>query len=248
MKIKNILLALLLIIAPLCKAQEAVSDAAEAYSKGDFKKAITLYESLLKDGESAPIHYNLGNAYYKDGQNARAILNYEKSLLINPGNGDAKFNLELARIKVLDKIEPVGEFFLISWKNYLQSQMSVRQWAVAGITLFLLFILFTLLFIFSRISWLKKTSFFVGVFLFIFTVAANSFAYSLNKYLTNRNTAIIMAPSVTVKSSPDNSGTDLFILHDGTKVEIRSKLSEWSEIQLGNGSIGWLPSSSFEVI
>jgi len=248
MKIKNILLLLLLIVSTIAPAQNAVNDAAEAYSKGNFKKAITLYESLLKEGESAPLHYNLGNAYYKDGQNARAILNYEKSLLLNPGNGDARFNLELARTKVVDKIEPVGEFFLVSWKNSLQSQMSVREWAVMGIILFILFILFTVLFIFSRISWLKKVSFFVGIFLFLSTLAANAFAYSLHKQLTNRNTAIIMAPSVTVKSSPDNSGTDLFILHDGTKVEIRSKLSDWSEIQMENGSVGWLPSSSFEVI
>ena len=90
---------MLLIASTISHAQNAVNDAAEAYSKGDFKKAITLYESLLKEGESAPLHYNLGNAYYKDGQNARAILNYEKSLLINPGNGDARFNLELARTK-----------------------------------------------------------------------------------------------------------------------------------------------------
>ncbi|MDD3160758.1 MAG: tetratricopeptide repeat protein [Bacteroidales bacterium] len=248
MKIKNILLVLLLIVSTIGHAQNAVNDAAEAYSKGDFKKAITLYESLLKEGESAPLHYNLGNAYYKDGQNARAILNYEKSLLLNPGNGDARFNLELARTKVVDKIEPVGEFFLVSWKNSVQSQMSVREWAVMGIILFILFILFTVLFIFSRISWLKKVSFFVGILFFHFTLAANSFAYSLHKQLTNRNTAIILAPSVTVKSSPDNSGTDLFILHDGTKVEIRSKLSDWSEIQMENGSVGWLPSSSFEVI
>lgn len=250
MKLRQYIFTVLMICLPVLVMGQSSRDqeAADAYANGDYKAAISLYEEMLKEGESADLYYNLGNVYYKEGQVARAILNYERALLIDPGQSDVRFNLELARQRVVDKIEPVGEFFLISWKNKLQYLMSVEEWAVTSIILFISFLLLAVLFIFSRLRWLKKTAFFVGIFFFVFTIIANLFAYSLNKKLTERNTAILLTPTVTVKSSPDQSGTDLFILHEGTKIEIRSRLGTWSEIELENGNVGWLPTDTYEII
>ena len=127
------------------------------YGKGvqqDYKKAIELYEGLLKShGESAEVYYNLGNAYYKENKIAPAILNYERALLLDPGDGDIRFNLQLARQKSVDKIEPVGDFFLTRWFKKVQNVGSADSWAQVGIVCFILFIGCLILFFFSKIIW-----------------------------------------------------------------------------------------------
>ena len=111
-----------------------------AYTKEDYGKAIELYEGLLKThGESAEIYYNLGNAYYKENKIAPAILNYERALLLDPGDGDIRFNLQLARQKSVDKIEPVGDFFLHRWFDKVQNMGAADSWAQIGIVCFILF-------------------------------------------------------------------------------------------------------------
>ena len=96
-----------------------------AYIKDDYATAIQIYESLLKNGESADVYYNLGNSYYKAGEIAKAVLNYERALLMKPGNSDIRANLEVARAKTIDKVEPVPEVFFVSWTKALINSMSV---------------------------------------------------------------------------------------------------------------------------
>ena len=216
-------------------AQEAaVKEAEVAYTKEDYGKAIELYEGLLKaHGESAEIYYNLGNAYYKENKIAPAILNYERALLLEPGDGDIRFNLQLARQKSVDKIEPVGDFFLHRWFDKVQNIGGCRiRWAQTGIVCFILFIGCLILFFFSKWIHLKKIGFYLGLVFLVLVIFANIFAGNQKDELVNRKSAIVFAPTVTVKSSPDASGTDLFILHEGTKVSVKSKLGDWNEIEM----------------
>lgn len=238
-----------LIVTGLWAQEEAIKEAESAYTKEDYKKAIKLYEGLLETyGESADIYYNLGNAYYKSNQVAPAILNYERALLLDPGDGDIRFNLQMARQKAIDKIEPVGEFFLYRWFDQLQNRGAADSWAKAGIVCFLLFIGCLAMFFFSKWMRLKKVSFYAGLCCLVLVILFNLFAHNQKKELVNRQDAIVFAPTVTVKSSPDASGTDLFILHEGTKVSVKSKLGEWSEIEMEDGNVGWMPSKDIEVI
>ena len=212
----------------------ALKEAEVAYTKEDYAKAIELYEGILKsNGESAAVYYNLGNAYYKAGKIAPAILNYERCLLLDPGDSDARFNLQMARQKTIDKIEPVGDFFLVKWFKSVENLGSADSWAKTGIVCFLLFIGCLILFFFSRWVRLKKIGFYLGI---------------LKIRVINRKHAIVFAPTVTVKSSPDASGTDLFVLHEGTNVTVKSTLGEWSEIELEDGNVGWMPSKDIEKI
>ena len=213
-------------------AQEAtIKEAEVAYTKEDYGKAIELYEGLLKThGESAEIYYNLGNAYYKENKIAPAILNYERALLLDPGDGDIRFNLQLARQKSVDKIEPVGDFFLHRWFDKVQNMGAADSWAQIGIVCFILFIGC------------------LGLVFLVLVIFANIFAGNQKDELINRKSAIVFAPTVTVKSSPDASGTDLFILHEGTKVSIKSKLGDWNEIEMEDGNVGWMPSKDMEII
>lgn len=250
-KMKKIFFLLLtLCLAWSAYAQEtAIKEAETAYTKEDYKKAIQLYESILKsNGESSEIYYNLGNAYYKAEKIAPAILNYERALLLDPGDADIRFNLQMARQKSVDKIEPVGDFFIYRWFDTIQNMGSADSWAQLGIVCFILFIGCLILFFFSKWVHLKKIGFYIGILLLVMVIFANIFGMHQKNELVNRTGAIIFVPTVTIKSSPDTSGTDLFVLHEGTRVSVKSTLGEWSEIVLEDGSVGWIPSKDLEVI
>lgn len=220
-----------------------------AYINNDFASAIQIYESLLQQGEAPEIYYNLGNSYYKADDIARAILNYERALLLSPGNADIRANLEIARAKAIDKVTPIPEIFFVTWIKSLVNSQSSDAWARTGIVSFLLFLASLAVFFFTQhIKW-KKAGFSAAVLLLVVTILSNVFASQQKSFLTERNDAIILSPSVTVRSTPSESGTSLFILHEGRKVEIKdNSMREWKEIRLEDGKVGWVPASSVEVI
>lgn len=220
-----------------------------AYMKNDFASAIQIYEALLKKGEAADIYYNLGNSYYKADNIAKAILNYERALLLQPGNADYRANLEVARSKTIDKMEAVPEIFFITWIKSLINSMSVNAWAICGIMCFILLIVSIYFFVFSKQILWKKIGFIAGILFLIFVILSNVFAAEQKDRLLNRNKAIVMSPSVTVRSTPSEGGTSLFVLHEGSKVNLKdSSMKNWKEICLDDGKVGWLPSSSIEII
>lgn len=227
----------------------AKAEGDSAYIKNDYALAIQIYEDLLKNGESAEVYYNLGNSYYKIDEIAKAVLNYERALLLQPGNSDIRANLEIARAKTVDKVEATPEIFFVSWTKALINSMSVDAWATWGIISFILLIIALYFFIFSKqIVW-KKIGFISGIIFLIITVCSNLFASELKERLVNRDDAIVMNPSVTVRSTPSESGTSLFILHEGRKVNIKdNSMKEWKEIRLEDGKVGWVPASAIEVI
>lgn len=231
-------------------AQESIIKEAEAaYTQEDYNKAIELYESVLYQyGESAEIFYNLGNAYYKSGRVGPSILNYERALLLDPGDSDIRFNLQMAKEKAVDKIEPIGDFFLAKWFGGLQDMGAADSWALLGIVCFIFFIGCLLLFFFSRWLRVKKLGFYFGILFLIIVIFANVFAANQKKEVVHRTSGIVFSQTVTVKSSPDASGTDLFILHEGTKVFIKSTLGDWKEIEIEDGNRGWMPSKDIEII
>lgn len=220
-----------------------------AYMRDDYASAIQIYENLLKKGEAADVYYNLGNSYYKAGDIAKAILSYERALLLQPGNADIRANLEIARSKTIDKVVPVPEIFFVSWAKSLINSMSIDAWAKLGVVFFILLLVSLYLFFFSKqIVW-KKTGFIAGLVLLAFVILSNVFAFQQKSELTNRNDAIVLSPSVTVRSTPSDSGTSLFILHEGHKVEIKdNSMREWKEIRLEDGKVGWVPAFAIEVI
>lgn len=248
---KKIFLSLMMLVAcAMVFAQGTLTDqAADAYKAGDYGKAVSLYEEIARtEGVSADLYYNLGNAFFKERQYPMAILNYERALLINPGFQDARFNLELARLQTVDKIVPVHEFFLTAWFGAVRDQMSSNAWSYWGIGAFILFMAGAFLYIFTRKQFLRKIGFFGGIAFLVICVFSNIFAFYQKEKLELREHAIVFTPTVTVKGSPADSGTELFVIHEGTKVKIRSTLGGWSEIEIADGNVGWLPSSSIEKI
>lgn len=209
-----------------------------------------MYEQLLKEnGESANLYYNLGNAYYRQDKVALAILNYERAALFDPGDSDIRFNLEMARSKTIDKVVPESELFFVSTFRSVVLRMSVDQWAWMAVVFFILMLAFVALYLFAPSLWAQKTSFFIAVLCLLGCVFANVAAFQLRRQIANRNGAIIMAPSVVVKSTPSESGTDLFILHEGTRVKVvDSTMKEWCEIRMSDGKEGWMKKDKMERI
>ena len=220
-----------------------------AYVRQQYQQAIADYEALLKKGVSADIYYNLGNAYYRTDNITRAVINYERALLLSPGDHDIRFNLQLARSKTIDKITPESEMFFVTWYRSLVNIMSVDGWAMMSLVSLAIAIVLALCYLFTAKVWMQKTGFF-GAFLMIAVFAlSNLFAWQQKDQLVNRSGAIVIAPAAAVKSTPANGGTDLFIIHEGTKVEITdSSMKEWKEVRIADGKEGWIKTSMIEMI
>ena len=242
-------IVLLLLLFPLGASAVTKAEADSAYVRGEYQLAITDYEALLKQGGSAELYYNLGNAYYRTENITKAVLNYERALLLSPGDPDIRFNLQIARSKTIDKIVPESEMFFITWYHALVNLMSVDAWARMALISLALVIMLLLVYLFASRIWLRKVGFFGGILLLIVFVLSNLFAWQQKQNLLFRKGAIITASSVTVKSTPAKNGTDLFILHEGTKVNITDgSMRGWLEIRIADGKEGWIERNKLEEI
>lgn len=236
-------------VCPALAAGNALARAQQSYDAADYSQAIQLYEAVIEQkGASAALYYNLGCAYYKQKAYARAILNFERCLLLNPGDGDARANLAMAQAQTVDKIESITPPVFVTWSNALRDCFSAVTWSRFVIAFFLLFLVFAGVYFFGRKRTLRRSGFYLGLLSFALAAIAWFYAGAQADRLRQRDHAIVMDPTVTVRSSPADSGTQLFTLHEGTKVRVRSTLSGWTEIELSDGNVGWLPQSSVEVI
>ena len=245
---KKIVLILSVIILPFINfAQEnriLIDSAKVYYTKGDYQKAVDTYNKVLNNGvESAELYYNIGNSYYKLKQVPNAILNYERAKKLAPNNQDIDFNLNIAQKFVVDKIEVIPEIFFVKWMKNIINLNSSNAWAIYSMISFVICIIFLLIFFFFNSVFIKKFSFYSSIILFVFSFISFSFSNTQKEKLLNHNEAIIFSPSVTVKSSPDQSGNELFLIHEGLKVTVTDSLGNWLEIQLSDGNKGWLEAS-----
>ena len=227
-----------------------LADADSAYIQGDYLTAIDIYQSVIENqGVNATLYMNLGNCWLKRDEIAKAILYYERAYLLVPSDPDIRFNLDLARTKTVDKVNAVNQLFIVVWFKKLLAVLDVNGWAVMTVILFALTIILTGVLLFSKKSGLRKISFSFSAFFLLLSILSFIFATTQMGNIRERDTAIIMSPSVTVKSTPTSAGTDLFIIHEGRKVKILdSSMKEWVEIRLEDGNTGWIPVDVMEII
>lgn len=219
------------------------------YQKGNYQQAIRDYEEILKNGESAEIYFNLGNAYYRTDNITKAVLNYERARLLSPGDDDINFNLQFARSKTIDKITPESEMFFVTWYKSLVNFTSVDNWAKTGILCIVMALLLVLLYLFGPQLLLRKIGFFGGLAFFVIFLLSNLFAFQQKQALDNRTGAIIISPSVNIKKTPAKNSADQFVLHEGTRVDIIDKgMTDWRCIRVGDGREGWIETKAIEEI
>ncbi|NLF43990.1 MAG: tetratricopeptide repeat protein [Bacteroidales bacterium] len=227
------------------KQQEAL----DAYQKGEYQYAAGLYEEILSQGQHAyELYYNLGNAYFKQNLFAKSILYYEKALRLKPNDENTLFNLNVARTKTIDKIEPLPELFFKKWWKGLIGIQNTGSWAYTCIILWVFLLASIAVFLAAKTIGIKKIAFSLAIALLALNILSFTLAYKSYQNLTNKNEAIIMSQRLTAKSAPNAGSTDLFVIHEGAKVHITDRMTEWVEIKLDNGSVGWIKTGTFELI
>lgn len=219
------------------------------YQKGEYEKAKEIYEKLVGRGiRDERLFFNLGNTYYRLNKFHRAILNYERAKILAPFDEDINFNLQIANLRVVDKFEPIPKFFLTQWWENLRDSFNSNQWAIASIVSIWLSAIAFSLFLMVRTTLGKKITFLLGSILILLFLFASVLSYSRYKSENDHNFAIVFSTNAYIKSSPEENSTDLFILHQGTKVQLIDQVGDWLKIRLPNGNIGWLKKEEIEVI
>lgn len=222
----------------------------QAYTDGKFADASVAWTSIEESGQkSAKLYYNLGNAWFKQGNYPKAILNYERALRLDPSYSDARYNLEFTSNFVQDKIEPVPEFILKSVARKVCYVMGSNAWAVIFLVLLAAALVMGLLFLLGSSVGKRRAGFYCGIVLLLLSAGALSFSVWQKSDSVKTDTAIVMSPVSSVKSSPSSgSSKDLFVIHEGTKVTILDEVGTWRNISLADGRQGWIPASDIEII
>ena len=246
---KPLAVLLLLMLVPMVAHAVTKAEADSSYVEEHYQQAAQQYEQLLKQGVSAELYYNLGNCYYRMDNMTHAVIAYERALLLSPGDKDIRFNLQMARSKTIDKITPESEMFFVTWYRALVNIQSVDAWARLALIALALAIVLALAYLFAERIWLRKVGFFGALALLVVFVVSNLFAWQQKKAIDHPTGAVIISSAVNIKSTPSKNGTDLFILHEGTRVTITDRsMRDWREVRVGDGKQGWLETKDLEEI
>ena len=219
------------------------------YAKAQYQAALNTYRKILNEGyQSAIIYYNLGNASYKMGDIPHALLYFEKGHKLAPGDEDINFNIRLIDTKITDKIDQVPEFFVTKWYKELLLGISINTLSIFIVVIVLLASVMLIIYLFTISLFIKKASFYASFILFILGVTLIFVANRQVSYFHNHHQAIIFGSSVTIKSSPDAKSKTLFLIHEGTKVNVLESSNGWNKIGINNGNEGWMKGSDLREI
>lgn len=260
MFMKKLLLIIICLAAVLSAGASSIGALADsAYNKEDYRRAIELYhQSLEQEGRASDVYYNLGNAYFRNDNLGRAVLNYERALRLDPTNSDARTNLEFVRGRIQDRPED-DSAFLSNVHHSLMGSMTPNAWAWTAFVLFLLLMGAVAVYIFSRDVALRKTGFFGGIVLIcIFSYSLYLAADSVD-YADSHEEAVVIAPSTQLSSAPRASraaADKVVTIHEGTKVEIVDSVAtpddpvspRWYNVKINNSTKAWLRASDVERI
>lgn len=245
MKKLLVFIALLWSVAGVSRAADPLVAADSAYNAGNYSRAIELYDSVLVSGqESATLYYNLGNAHYKSDQIGWAVFNFRRALALDPSMEDARYNLEVASSRAIDKIEGVPDFFLISFARSVRDSMSANGWAAWALVWFLLAVGGGVVWLTMQVLGWRKVGFSVMVVSLICSVVGLWAAWGSYGNQSQGKWGVVVHTATSVVSAPNVEGRDLFVLHEGTVVDILDRSGEWVEVRLINGEKGWLRASA----
>ena len=221
----------------------------EMYSSGNYTGAVDIWTGLYKSGyRSAELNFNIGNAFFKLNNIPGSILFYERAKLMAPADEDISYNLNIARTLVVDRFDEIPQLFFVEWYNFLALALSSDTWAWTSIITFIICLLSFSLYLYSSKYKLKVAGFWIALLLIILSASSLALTFRNKELVHDSKKAVIFSPVVNGKSSPDLSGTDLFLLHEGTRVTIEDEVGEWFEVELSDGNKGWIPSGSLEII
>lgn len=225
-------------------AEKSWDAANKAYQEADYKRAEAIYRAILEQGlHSAKLYYNLANTLFKQEKLGEAILYYNKALRLSPADEDVRHNLEYAENSTKDSIEQIPEFFLFAWIRAVRNLMGCDGWTIFSLVILVIGLAAALFYLLAQRISTRKAGFYVMVLAALLFLVATLFANYERKAIVNHNEAIVMSSAVSVKSSPDRAATELFVLHEGTKLSIGERMDGWVEVRIADGRKGWIESS-----
>ncbi len=246
------IIAILAICYPTMQAQnhkQAITEANEAYQKGDFQKASQVYEQILTGGYHSPtLYYNLGNAYFRTNQLGKSLLNFERALLLAPNDADIKHNIRVANQKVRERPEAVSDFFLERWWNNWRQMFSATTWGSIGLTFLWLGVGGLVIYILGHTRQMKKIGFIGGIVLLLISILPFSLAFSRADYEKNTDHGIVVQRESELYSAPDEASQSVLKVYEGLKVQMLDKIENWHKVRLVNGEVGWLEEKTLEEI
>lgn len=220
-----------------------------AYNAGNYAQAEECYTRIVEQGlHSAALYYNLANAHFKQDELGKAMLYYNRALRLRPNDEDIRHNLEYAEQSTKDSIEEIPEFFLKTWIKSLRGALSCTAWSILSLLMLVAALACGLLYLLAQRLSLRKIGFYLMAVTALLFVVTTAFAWSERNMLVERSEAIIMNSAVSIKSSPDRSATELFVLHEGTKVTIGETIDGWAEVRIADGRKGWIEQERIERI
>ena len=227
-----------------------MDEAATAYGEQKYSLAISIYEKCLSlsSEPSAELYYNLGCAYYKDGQLSRAILRLERAYRLDPADSDTRYNLAFLADHTAEKVEQPRSQMLSRAMDDMTHWFSLPVWMSLALGPFVIFILLIYLFAYGRSEKKRRIGFYTGLFALVLCMILNLFVYRSYRFITDRSEAILTAPVITLQSSPDSSSQDIAVVHEGHKVRILDRVGGYAEIRLADGTVGWVPEETFDLI
>lgn len=249
---KKIFISLLISLAPLfLTAQNELlfSQANEAYNKGNYTKAVELYENIEKTGNvSGSLYFNLANSYYKLQKIAPSIYNYEKALTISTNDQDILDNYRFAKNMRMDQIDQIPQGFLTKLYQKLVNLWSVDTWAWLSIVFIFLFVITFVFFHKAKFSQERKLFFSGWSISLVISVLCLIFAFQTESYNANTHFAIVYNNEIAIQSEPNLRSETLFKLHEGTKVQVLDNVDDWKKIKLTDGKTGWMPQKGLKEI
>jgi tetratricopeptide (TPR) repeat protein len=229
--------------------EEKYVQAADLYKSGDYLGAAAVYRKLYEEGyRNEDLLYNAGNAFFKAGDNASAILFYERARLVAPADDDINYNLQTARSRVTDKFETVPQLFFVRWFDFLSLLSSTNTWAVTALLLFVVSLVFAVIFLTRARARGRLLSFWLALAAFIFSLLILSLALRSNALINHNDKAVITCSIVTGRSAPGDKGNELFVIHSGTTVTIVEELGDFYDVRLPDGNKGWIRADCMEKI
>lgn len=242
---------------PMLANNANIDRANQAYKQELYNEALKLYlQEAEKTGVSSALYCNIGDTYYRLKDNVHAVLFYERALLLDPSNSDARFNLEFVRGK-MQLPDDAGDSWFSNWVDQTVSRFSSNTWAIIAIITFLLFLAGVAIYMFMDNVLMRKIGFFGGAVLIVACILANLAAFHVYNKATAGNGAIIMPETVTLSKAPReprDKEHEAFQLRQGTRVEIVDTItdsangSKWLQVSTAGGHKAWLSAKDVEVI
>lgn len=221
----------------------------ELYRGKQYLESIALYDSILKENKTNYlVYYNLGNSHFKQGNIAAAILNYERAKTLNPDDEDINYNLRIAYSNTVDKIEPIPLLFYQRWWQSFLNALPTGVWSVLSIGILWLAFATGVAYLFAKTVSSKRNTFLASINLLILSGVCYYISMASHRLIYDNHGAIVMEASAYIKSSPDEKSTNLFMLHQGTKVEVTEETPGWKKIKIANGNVGWVATDQVEKI